>query len=516
LKHLEPPTTHVSQQLDVPFGSVFTPELWARWAVRTFQIAESWIRGASILEPTAGSGNFVLALIEEAIVQGCAVADVPLERLFVCERNPEFAKQFVDRLHERFGLSLPERHLIVDDILFTSRAPKVDIVLGNPPWGHLADVSTRYANALKGLFIELGVVKPGPHLRLGNSRADISALFMAKLLRDSLRSCGKLYFFMPRAVFFNGGAHDELFERNLLSKHFAIESLHDFDDDIVFRGVGTRYVLAAITRDKPQNYPINVNCRRDGKWNRETADRSPLDASTLYLRSDREQHSLFEKIAVRGDARPRQGANTCGANSVLIFDELLSVDGDEASFRKGHEVATLPIRLVFPLIDSVNFGEDRPIARRWILLPHRPDDGKPLTETELMHFKSAWVYLAANREALKARSSLVLKNYIAGNQWWALFGVGTYSFAPYKICWQAYGTHEFKARAFEPDPIFGPWQGNQAMHATMSFKSLDEAKAMLSMLESRNIEEILTSTGAQGTKSWAQPGRMSKLFFSIY
>ena len=48
--------------------------------------------------------------------------------------------------------------------------------------------------------------------------------------------------------------------------------------------------------------------------------------------------------------------------------------------------------------------------------------------------------------------------------WWSCLGVGRYSFAPYKVVWEAYGKSNFTPQVFSA--FQGRlWQPNQAMHS---------------------------------------------------
>ena len=95
--------------------------------------------------------------------------------------------------------------------------------------------------------------------------------------------------------------------------------------------------------------------------------------------------------------------------------------------------------------------------------------------------------------------------------WWACLGVGPYAFAPYKVAWSAYGSAEFAPR------VFGrfrgrSWQGNQALHAYLPCSSLNEARRLRRELARPGTQEYLESFRMRGTRSWAQPGRIARLF----
>jgi hypothetical protein len=100
----------------------------------------------------------------------------------------------------------------------------------------------------------------------------------------------------------------------------------------------------------------------------------------------------------------------------------------------------------------------------------------------------------------------MLNSMLKRGFWWALFGVGEYSFFNFKVVWEAYGKTTFKPKIFE-----GNWQANQSLQAFIPLKSHQEAKRILLDLSDNRIEHYLLSHKMQGTMNWAQPGRIKKL-----
>jgi hypothetical protein len=103
----------------------------------------------------------------------------------------------------------------------------------------------------------------------------------------------------------------------------------------------------------------------------------------------------------------------------------------------------------------------------------------------------------------------MLNTWLKRGLWWALLGVGDYSFAPFKVVWEAYGKDTFKPRVFSAHNG-KPWQANQAMHAFIPCSTRDEAERLLDQLASSKIERYLRSLSMEGTCNWAQPGRIKR------
>jgi hypothetical protein len=105
-----------------------------------------------------------------------------------------------------------------------------------------------------------------------------------------------------------------------------------------------------------------------------------------------------------------------------------------------------------------------------------------------------------NHELL-ARKGTMLKAYISRGQWWALLGVGPYSFSPWKVAWEALGKS-----AFKPVVVSGEWQGNQALHAYCPCETQNDALRLAEALREPLVEKYLLASAMGGTMNWAQPG----------
>ena len=187
-------------------------------------------------------------------------------------------------------------------------------------------------------------------------------------------------------------------------------------------------------------------------------------------------------IEIRASQRPRQGVNTCGANDILIFER------HGGKFRNGFgEEWKLEESLLFPLMNSANFGKGSNVTQRWVLLAYDINTGRPLTWESIEKYERVAGYLSTHREALKGRKGILINASIARGFWWSLLGVGSYSFTPWKVAWEALGRKEFT-----PTVLAGNWQGNQALHAFCPCATAEEARALASALGTTSVENWLT------------------------
>ncbi len=108
--------------------------------------------------------------------------------------------------------------------------------------------------------------------------------------------------------------------------------------------------------------------------------------------------------------------------------------------------------------------------------------------------------------AIPCKYTMLYQTKIRREFWCVLFGVGAYTFAPYKVCWQAYGQKHFYPKLFG-----GNWQGNQALHAFIPLTSKQEGEKLVEQLSDPLVEKYLCSEQMEGTCNWAQPGRIQRL-----
>jgi hypothetical protein len=507
--------TMITSQLK-PLGAIFTPPKWSKWALLETGTFQAWCDGASVLDPTAGNGAFLRAMLGLAKEQDVSVSASMLVRLHGVEREAGFVEEFFTMVNADFGIDFPRENFICADILLSAPPVQADIIIGNPPWENFTNLPADYKNLVKPLFYEYGLVASAGDVLLGNSRADIAALIIAKTLVKNLLKGGQAHYFLPLSIFLNDGAHEQFRSYRLQNIDFAVQRIYDCNPHQIFDGIATRYGFASFQRDTAQQFPIPYFIAKDAGFTQQTAE--PMyrnNAPLTVTKTTAEASSIqdFAKIPLPEKAKPRQGANTCGANDVFIFDNY-EIDTENPAMVRvsntSNAAFSLPKQFVYPLVAKVNFTETAPRPRKWILLPHNSRTGKPLTEAELQVHETLWQYLSAHKERLAARKGTLIHSLVAKGLWWALLGVGAYSFAPYKIFWEAFGQKTFTPRIFST--LEGQaWQGNQALHASICTDSLEEAERICAALRHPNILTFLQSQRMDGTCNWAQPGRISKL-----
>ena len=500
-----------------PVGQFFTLPEWARELISRGAFAR-WLEGARVLDPTGGDGALLEAFVSKALGYGIEPTAGMLARLHMMELDGSLVERFHARMRERYGVEVPAENTRIGDYLLEGSPGRFEVLVGNPPWMNFTELPERYKERLKPLFERYRLVIDRRRLLWGGARIDLAALVVAKAFADNAlapaegggetaekRERGAAAalpretavaprpgtlgaFFLPISLFFNEGAHDGFRALAAGSGGFEVERIRELTGAGVFAGVRTRYAMVDFSASG-----------RLPRRRRPTHDRAGVEPPPVEV-------PAVEPIPIDKGSRPRQGVNTCGANDLFMFD----VD----------DAPPVEPELLYPLIGAEHFeaapGElTAPVtprreasARRVVLLPYDRRTGRPLDEPTLRYScPKAWAYLCSNYERLCGRRGTVIRGAIRRGHWWALLGVGPYSFARWKIVWRGTGGRRFLPRLFE-----GRWVPNQALQISMSFESHADAKRVLDRLISGDVERVLLAGGEAGTRGWAQPGRMRRFF----
>jgi hypothetical protein len=486
----------------------FTPRTWAVWLAESSGALAAWLAGATVLDPTCGRGDLLLGLIAAAVQRGRPPAELPIRRLFGIERESAFLRELVENGRAEFGVEFPRENLHAADFLLSAPPVQADVLLGNPPWANFTDLPAVEKGALKPLFISYGLVTDRRRSLLGGSRVDVAALVAVKAMADHLRPGGTAAFFLPLSLLTGDGAHAGFRRYRAGDMPFAVTTVFDFDGVEVFPGVATRYGAVLFRRDRLPSWPAPWE-QVGGHVRRVAAPIDGADGPLAVADSPGELDRLRDRlrIAVPPGAKPRQGVNPCGASRVFFLRDVRPIDDERAEATSAvAERVVLSRRFVYPLLTADQFVSVETPPRRWVVLPHDPSDGQPLSPGQVAEWPELAQYLDRFRPQLENRRGRWLRQWIDRGRWWALLGVGPYCFTPYRVTWPAYG-----AGRFTPRVVAAPWQGQQALHAHIPCESLAFAERLAAELRRPEVEEYLRAFGTAGTRNFAQPGRVARV-----
>ena len=486
-------------------GQVFTPLKWAEWLINKWGIFEAWLDGAHICDPTAGQGAFPLAMLHIARRKGIVITPERLSRLTLIELVPLHLERFKENVKREFDIDFPTAQIFCQDIITETHEGKYDILVGNPPWTNFGDLPTSYKEQLKPFFVEEGLVPDRQKTLLGTSRVDIAALVLKVVLGRLLTKNGMGCFYIPTSLFFGEGAHTGFRNYSARShpngvdsdRDFAVDTVCEFTSTKVFEDVDTSYCCAKFQIDMQQHFPIPYFKDLNSEWiaHKALPLKNPTDPWRVVQHLDELNRETKLDINLSPEQKPRQGVNTCGANSVFIFDG-----------KPSH----LPEQFLYPLATKEIWRQNTVLPQKWILLPYHQQTGKPLTWQEIEQWDTLKEYLQEAQDTLQARKGTLLRAAMNRGIWWTLLGVGPYAFAPFKVMWQAYGKSDFTPVVLSG--VAGQmWQGNQAMHAFIPCRTEGEAQRIKTALENPEIPTLLRQLNGAGKCNWAQPGKIKKI-----
>jgi len=498
-------------------GVVYTPDYWAEWAVKHYGIAERWMKGAVILDPGCGRGALSSALIREALCEGYKPDPEDMSRIHCIDRDEQAISVFKESLPGLSGMLSPDISFTLGDYLLESPKIKADIIFSNPPWVSFGDLDEKDKENYKPLFRSSGLTPKAKKLILGGSRIDLAALFVVTALNRDTGANGEGYFFLPSSLFRSEAAHSAFRQMKLPGgRSFSLVEIRDMEGGEPFPGAGTGYCLAAYKADRSQNWPIpwfKAGSRKS--WVEMIAEPADGPDSPLLPRPAGSERITPPLIQVPQGTLPRQGVNTQGASSVFHITEIEEKSNGMLSvIAKNGSEGMLPAELVYPMMSVSSFsGTEEPIPDRWIFIPHNKKNGKVLTAEELKSYPEAMEWIDRHKNVLENRKGMILNQVMKRGIYWALIGVGPYSFAPWKLAWESYGRKHFIPRLFNAENSVH-WQGNQALHAYLPFYNKESAMKAFKDFISPELNVYLKLLGGAGTKNWAQPGRIRRLLIS--
>jgi len=454
-------------------------------------------QGNTICDPTAGDGKFIHALVQQYVDAEGSISISMLKKLYLIEKESYFLNQFRESFFDSFGINFPESNIFNTDIIQNNPDLQFDCIVGNPPWANFTDLEDSLKEELKPFFVSIGLVKNLKNVLLGGSRIDIAALILYTVFAKNTKSGSKCGFFLPISLFLNDGASDSFRNYRVGNTDFSLDKIHDFGDLEVFKGVGTRFCFATFTISQKSKYPIDYYIQSNNVWIKQFAAPIGSTNSPLIIKPDNLASSFYiKKIDLDFWQQPRQGINTCGANDVFIvekYPEYINPD------------------FVYPLVTTKLLQGKVSTPEKFIILPYHKN-GKPLSLNELKN-ANLFEYFLLHQDRLKNRKGVLINSVIKKGFWWALIGIGPYSFSPIKIIWASFGSKNFSPKILSTWQK-QEWQANQAMQAFIPANNFHDAERIRDDFYSLGIENHLKDQKMEGTMNWAQPGRI-KRFLNI-
>ncbi|MDT3396410.1 SAM-dependent methyltransferase [Streptomyces sp. B1866] len=380
------------------FGDFQTPLPLARQVLEVLGGGREWGR---VLEPTCGTGNFLLAATEA----------FPRAEVVGIEVQPDYAAR------SRTVCEVLQRNIFDLDLardLAWKRDDAPILVVGNPPWVTNAQLAV-LGSANRPVRANIRNLR-GIDAMTGASNFDIAEYIWLKLIAELLEQEPVVAMLCKTQV-----------ARNVLSfcadNRWPVKrsAVHHIDAKRWFGAMVDACLFTVEVARHAENYTCEVY--------------PSLDAPA----PDRRMGVVEGRLVADVDAyeRSRHADGTCplewrqgvkhDASRVM---ELRQEGGDEANgpVTKDGEPVDVEEDYLFPLLKSTDVFRGRVASlSKWMVVPQRrlSDDTAALATTA----PRLWSYLRRNAAALDGRKSSIYR----GRPRFCVFGLGDYTFAPYKV-----------------------------------------------------------------------------------
>jgi len=406
LKRIENPQAGAPIESGKEYGDFQTNEKLALDVCSV--LLERGVNPDILIEPTSGMGNFILAALKT--FKGMQkVIGVELQREYVTISKKLLLREFLAGSFDKTDIE------IVYDDIFTydfNEIPfdkeKEVLILGNPPWVTNSELMGKNLPK-KSNFKK----QPGLDAMTGKANFDISEYIILHLLNRFEHYNGTLALLCKTQVARN--IIEFLPATDLTASNFELLT---FDAKKEFNAS----VDAGL-------FVMNLNCPNIDHQCEIHSLGKPSDTVRRFGWTKGKFVSDIEKY---GETGLMDGASPLIWRSGIKHDcskvMELNLSPDNVLYNGLEEVVSVEPTLIYPLLKSSQLKEPvvKDTSKRVIITQRKPgQDTGYISEASPM----MWQYLMSHRDLLDKRRSIIYKK----NPPFSIFGVGDYSFAPYKI-----------------------------------------------------------------------------------
>ncbi|MCC6014920.1 MAG: class I SAM-dependent DNA methyltransferase, partial [Desulfurococcaceae archaeon] len=428
---------------------------------------------------------------------------------------------------------------------------KFDYVVGNPPWVNWENLPDTYREISKGLWKYYGLTEMMGKVGLGKVKRDLAMLFLVRSLDLYLKDRGKLGFLMPFTAFkVQAGAGF----RRFLARKTKVHIVHDLVTLYPFgrgkKGAVNRTSAIVVEKicevdpnkipDKTRDactkalekaYEENMNGIKHIIWDNPTRNPIPPDKSLEeVLRETKRYEAIMVPLEPRDPGSPwmqmtprainairrlltgtqyyeaHEGVNVALNQVYYVQVKGKTPDGklvitnppEPGAKKKVKQVEdTIEPDLVYPLLRGRDIKKWYAESKdRYAIIPHKPKTAKPIPESEMkIRFPLTYQYLNTYRNELESRS--IHKLWGKGNPYYAVYDIGVYTFAQYKVVWKRIaGAITGKAVSFAcavVEPIGGKPVIPDDSTILVEAETPEEAYYIAGLLDSTIIRTIIAS-----------------------
>lgn len=406
-------------------------------------------------------------------------------------------------------------------------ANKFDFVVGNPPWIRWGYLSKEYREATLKMWKEYGLFSLKGHAaRLGGGEKDFSMLFTYVAADYYLKKDANLGFLITQEVFKSKGA-GEGFRKFRLGdgEYLKVLKAHDLVSVQPFEGAANKTAAIVLKKGHKTNYPVpyTVWTRKKGVGKIAT-DLGLAEAMPLLQKKKLVAHPMGSIIGswqtlekIQKILNIIQGKNAYQAHLGarvepygvfwLAVEQVLS-DGDlivrnlpEKGKRKVPQVVErIEAELVYSAVRGSDIQRWNAITKIFVLLSQDPEKSQPYPEIKM---KSDWPrtygYLTKFKNILLTRGSKTVRQFAERTEFYAMFGIGIYTIARYKVVWKRMATDIIAAVISQHKTPFG-YKIIIPTDTTSLFATDNENEAhyLCAIMNSTSVREFIKSYSSAG------------------
>lgn len=384
------------------FGDFQTPDELARKVCDFLQ--QQGVQPASVLEPTCGLGHFL----------SVAVDTFPQTEHFVgFDINPHYVKQASLALQSNAAkITVSQADFFeVDWGKIISDLPEPLLIIGNPPWVTNADLTTLESANLPQKNNEQNL--PGLAAKTGKSNFDISEWMLTHLLEQLNGRSTILAMLCKTSV-----------ARKVMATAWKNKwgngrfSLHLIDAPRYFNAA----VDACLLVYNSTQPAIDAACPIYDDLATGTV-KTTVGFRDGRLLANIPSYKRWQHL--HGQTRPYRWRSGVKHDAAKIMELTKDNDGYENGL--GHKIS-LEGNYLYPMLKSSDLAQEvTPSPSRWMLIPQRTTGEQTLAIK--YQAPQTWAYLLKHSAALNNRKSSIYKNRPP----FSIFGVGNYTFAPWKV-----------------------------------------------------------------------------------
>ena len=440
-----------------------------------------------VIEPTCGLGAFVFSTMK-IFPNVSEIHALEINRRYTTELKLKLLRNALTATQQKH----PDIYIYNADFFEFDFTPIIErcknydwkiAVIGNPPWVTNSKQGKSHSDNVPSKSNLYGL--KGIDAITGKSNFDISEYITLQLLKLSQLNKGGISFLLKNSVI-----------RNILLKQHK-ERLHIGDIE-----------QCEIDAQSEFNVSVNASCF-SAKFNCQPSLTCKI--KDLYTETDLREYGwvndsfvsdiiLYNNYAKYDNGSPYVWRSGIKHDCASVLE--LTPSGDK--FTNGYgEVVSIENDLIYPLLKSsdINCYQGHNF-RKFIIVPQRKvgNDTSALMYTHPL----AYSYLMGYESIFASRKSSIYKD----KDKFSIFGIGEYSFKPYKIVVSAL----YKSINFV---LVTPYEGKPIMLDDtcyqLGFDSLEEAKCIYEALQSDEIQSLLRSLIFKDAKRVITKGLLMRL-----